>query len=97
MFTGRSVCSLGIDYYNPGHAILSPEVESLAEILEGAGYRTVAYADHPFFFSGDQRVSLVRGFAQFSVISEFGSYSSHTNVGTPGKRGRAPHHPHGHA
>jgi hypothetical protein len=42
----------------------------------------VVYADHPFFFHRDQRVSLVRGFAQFSVIADFGTYSSYTNVGT---------------
>jgi arylsulfatase A-like enzyme len=84
MFTGRSVCSLGVDYYNPGHMMLPTEAQSLAEVLAGVGYQTVAYADHPFFYSGDQRASLVRGFAQFSVVSEFGSYSSHTNVGTPG-------------
>jgi arylsulfatase A-like enzyme len=84
MFTGRSVCDLGIDYYNPGHTILSPEVPSLAEILGAAGYQTVAYADHPFFYGGDLKLSLVRGFAQFSVIAEFANYSSYTNVGTPG-------------
>jgi arylsulfatase A-like enzyme len=83
MFTGRSVCSLGTDYYNPGYTMLSPAVLSLAEILGAAGYQTVAYADHPFFYSGDPKVSLVRGFAQWSVIAEFGSYSSYTNVGTP--------------
>jgi arylsulfatase A-like enzyme len=83
MFTGRSVCSLGTDYYNPGYTMLSPAVLSLAEILGAAGYQTVAYADHPFFFSGDPKVSLIRGFAQWSVIAEFGSYSSYTNVGTP--------------
>jgi arylsulfatase A-like enzyme len=84
MFTGRSVCDLGIDYYNPGHTILSPEVPSLAEILGAAGYQTVAYADHPFFYGGDPKASLVRGFAQFSVITEFANYSSYTNVGTLG-------------
>jgi arylsulfatase A-like enzyme len=83
MFTGRSVCSLGNDYYNPGYTMLSPAFPSLAEILAGAGYHTVAYADHPFFYSGDPKMSLVRGFAQWSVIAEFGSYSSQTNVGTP--------------
>jgi arylsulfatase A-like enzyme len=82
MFTGRSVCSLGNDYYNPGYTMLSPAFPSLAEILAGAGYRTVAWADHPFFYSGDPKVSLIRGFAQWSVIAEFGSYSSYTNVGT---------------
>jgi arylsulfatase A-like enzyme len=84
MFTGRSVCSLGTDYYNPGYTMLSPAVPSLAEILAAAGYQTVAYADHPFFYSGDPKVSLVRGFAQWSVIAEFASYTSYTNVGTPG-------------
>jgi hypothetical protein len=84
MFTGRSVCDLGIDYYNPGHTLVSPEVPSLAEILGAAGYQTVAYADHPFFYGGDLKLSLVRGFTQFSVIAEFANYSSYTNVGTPG-------------
>ena len=86
MFTGRSVCDLGIDYYNPGHLMLSRNAPTLAEILAKAGYRTIAYADHPFFYSGDPQRSLVRGFAQFSVISDFVNYAAVTNVGTPGGR-----------
>jgi arylsulfatase A-like enzyme len=84
MFSGRSVCELGIDFYNPGYAAFDASHLSLAEALGMAGYQTVAWADHPYFFNRDTRVSLIRGFEQFDVINDFERYASHTNVGTPG-------------
>src|SRR5262245_50643213 len=85
IFSGRSVCELGIDYYNPGYASFDDSFLSLAEILSWAGYRTVAYADHPYFYNRNTRVSLVRGFELFNVIGDFERYASHVNVRTGGR------------
>ena len=84
MFSGRSVCDLGIDFYNPGHASFDDSFLSLAEVLGWAGYQTIAWADHPYFFAGDTRFSLIRGFEQFDVVNDFQRYGSNTNVGTRG-------------
>jgi arylsulfatase A-like enzyme len=84
IFSGLSVCELGIDYYNRGFAAFDDTVLSLAEILRHAGYQTVAYPDHPFFYNGTPEISLVRGFDQFNVINDFQKYLSHTNVASPG-------------
>jgi arylsulfatase A-like enzyme len=83
IFSGLSVCELGIDYYNTGFQSFSTAFLSLAEILGIAGYRTVAYADHPFFSNQDPRVSLLRGFQQFSVFTDLARYADYTNLGTP--------------
>ena len=82
MFSGLSVCELGDDYYNPGWASLPRGFLSLPEILGTAGYQTVAYADHPYFYNSHADVSLIRGFEQFNVISDFERYPSATNVAT---------------
>lgn len=82
MFSGRSVCELGIDFYNPGYSAFDDSFPSLAEVLSRAGYQTVAWADHPYFFNRETRFSLLRGFQQFDVINDFERYASYTNVGT---------------
>jgi arylsulfatase A-like enzyme len=83
IFSGLSVCELGDDYYNPGVHSFPDGFLSLAEILKLAGYRTVAYADHPYFYNQSPRSSLVRGFDLFNVTADFERYASYTNVGTP--------------
>jgi arylsulfatase A-like enzyme len=85
MFSGRSVCDLGTDHYNPGYASFDDSFLSLAEILSWAGYKTVAYADHPYFYNRNLKVSLVRGFELFNVIGDFERYASHANVRTRGR------------
>lgn len=82
MFSGRSVCELGIDFYNPGYAAFDDGSLSLAEVLSWAGYQTIAWADHPYFFNRDTRSSLIRGFEQFDVINDYQRYGAYTNVGT---------------
>lgn len=82
MFSGRTVCELGIDFYNPGYAAFDDGSHSLAEVLGWAGYQTIAWADHPYFFNRDTRISLIRGFEQFDVINDFERYGAYTNVGT---------------
>jgi len=82
LFSGRSVCELGIDFYNPGYASFDDGFLSLAEILGWAGYQTSAWADHPYFYNSDTRFSLIRGFQQFDVVNDFQRYGSYTNVGT---------------
>ena len=84
IFSGLSVCELGNDYYNPGWSAFPSGVLSLAEILKLAGYHTIAYPDHPYFYNSHETVSLIRGFEQFNVISDYESYTSSTNVGTKG-------------
>jgi len=85
MFSGLPIGALDIDYYSEGWGHFSAEFDSLAEILQQAGYHTIAWADHPYFFRGDVETSLVRGFESFSVIRDFKkTYATHTNVGTPG-------------
>lgn len=85
IFSGLSVCQLGIDLYNAGVRGFGRQFLSLAEILAVAGYRTVAYADHPHFYAENREASLIRGFQQFSVVSDFKRYGTHTNVGTNGR------------
>jgi arylsulfatase A-like enzyme len=84
MFSGLSVCELGIGHYNPGFAAFPTSFLSLAEILSLTGYRTIAYADHPFFHARNRDVSLLRGFEQASVIVDFERYGELTNVATGG-------------
>jgi arylsulfatase A-like enzyme len=91
IFSGLSVCELGNDYYNPGWSAFPSGVLSLAEILKLAGYHTVAYPDHPYFYNSHEDVALVRGFEQFNVISDFETYTSATNIGAPA--GRVVHEP----
>ena len=91
MFSGLSVCELGNDYYNPGWTAMPAGFLSLPEVLKLAGYETVAYPDHPYFYNSHEDVSLIRGFERFNVISDFESYTSATNVATPG--GRVVHEP----
>jgi arylsulfatase A-like enzyme len=82
IFTGLSSCDLGIDHYNPGFASLSPDVLTLAEILNLSGYQTLASADHPFFFNAKYDLSLVRGFAKIDVVTNFSNYELVSNMGT---------------
>jgi arylsulfatase A-like enzyme len=84
IFSGLSTCELGLDYYNPGFSTFEGGFLSLAEILRAAGYHTVAWADHPFFYNGRVETSLVRGFEQFNVVNDFSTFASHTNVADPG-------------
>ncbi len=83
IFSGLSVCELGDDCYNPGVHSFPDHFLSLAEVLRLAGYRTTAYADHPYFVNRDPRLSLIRGFDLYNVITDFERYPSFTNVGTP--------------
>ena len=91
MFSGLSVCELGNDYYNPGWSALPAGFLSLPEILKAAGYHTIAYPDHPYFYNSHEEVSLIRGFEQFNVISDYERYTSSTNVDTPS--GKVVHEP----
>lgn len=83
MFSGRSVCDLGCDLYRPGWGAFPVRFTSLAQILSRAGYRTIAYADHPFFHFRKTARSLVRGFDLFSVVMDFNRFSVQTNVDSP--------------
>jgi len=91
IFSGLSVCELGDDYYNPGVHSFPDQFLSLAEVLRLAGYRTAAWADHPYFLSRDPRRSLIRGFDLYDVITDFERYPSFTNVGTPRGKGAIRH------
>jgi arylsulfatase A-like enzyme len=86
IFSGLSVCELGIDYYNPGVFAFDDSFLSLAQILGASGYRTIAYADHPYFFHQKVDLSLVRGFQQFDVTNDYEDYASFTNIATPSGR-----------
>ncbi len=83
IFSGRSVCDLGIDYYNPGYNSFSDDFLSLAEILGRAGYHTVAYPDHPVFYNANIPTALIRGFEQFNVVNDFKDFGCYTNINTP--------------
>lgn len=96
MFSGLTVFDLGIDLYQAGFASFSDRFLSLAEILRVAGYHTIAYPDHPYFYisspyyKDNVNTSLIRGFEHFNVIGDFtNGYGSYTNVGT--KKGRIVH------
>ncbi len=86
MFSGMTIGELGNDLYNPGYSTFPSVFLSLAEILSFAGYHTIAYADHPYFynqFNPEDDVSMMRGFQQFNVIGDFKfGYASHTNIST---------------
>ena len=82
MFSGLSVGELGIDYYSKGFGSFSTEFRSLAEILRSSGYRTISYADHPYFYHRDRETSLMRGFERFSVVRDFEEFACYSNVGT---------------
>lgn len=90
VFSGLSVCDLGNDLFTPQWATFPDHSSSLAEILNLAGYRTVAFADHPFFYGqnpsqiGQMSLSLLRGFELFSVVNDFGRFGVRTNIGTAG-------------
>src|SRR5262249_39784314 len=97
MFSGLSVCELGNDFYTPALASFPSHFLSLAEILRIAGYRTIAYPDHPYFYNEwtpegrqvvarETRSSLVRGFDLFNVVNDFSKYGSYTNIGTKSSR-----------
>jgi arylsulfatase A-like enzyme len=87
MFSGLSVCQLGIDRYSPSFISFRGPFLSLAEALALSGYRTIAYADHPYFFNNrDPGASLIRGFSHVNVVNDFERYASYTNVGTRGGR-----------
>ena len=92
MFSGLSVCELGNDVFTSAWATFPNHFLSLAEILSLAGYRTVSFADHPFFYGlnpghgGELAFSLLRGFELFSVVNDFGRFGVRTNVGTEGGR-----------
>ncbi len=90
IFSGLTICELGIDYYNPGFSSFPDHFLSLAEILKSAGYHTIAYPDHPFFYSENIRKSLIRGFEQFNVVGDFERYGSYSNIGS--KAGEIEHH-----
>src|SRR5262245_47771823 len=81
IFSGLSVCQLGIDIYNAGFTGFGTHFRSLAEILALAGYHTVAYADHPYFYSANRETTLIRGFEHFNVVTDFKRYGTQTNVG----------------
>jgi hypothetical protein len=51
-----------------------------------AGYKTVAYPDHPYFYNHNANVSLIRGFEKFNVINDYETYASYTNIGTEAGR-----------
>ncbi len=82
MFSGLSVCELGNDYYNRGWASFPHGFLSLAEILRYAGYQTIAYPDHPYFYNSNLDLSLMRGFEQFNVVTDYERYTSATNIHT---------------
>jgi len=86
IFSGFSIGELGNDLYNPGYSIFPSEFLSLAEIFSFAGYHTIAYADHPYFYNQynpADDLSLMRGFQQFNVIGDFThGYASHSNIST---------------
>jgi arylsulfatase A-like enzyme len=90
MFSGLSVCELGDGVFSLEWASFPTGFLSLAEILAAAGYRTVMFADHPFFYGlnvrhgEDRSYSLLRGFQLFSVVNDFGRFGVHTNIGTEG-------------
>ncbi len=88
MFTGLSVCELGNDIYSRGFQSFQPDTRSLAELLHAAGYRTFAFPDHPYFYAGSIRASLVRGFERFSVINGHGRLGTLSNVGAKGTQPR---------
>jgi hypothetical protein len=97
MFSGLSVCDLGNDLFSPDWASFPNHFLSLAEVLSLAGYRTVAFPDHPFFYGlsprhgGDMAHSLLRGFQQFSVVNDFGRFGVRTNIGTQGGKVEVTH------
>ncbi|MCH7565899.1 MAG: TonB-dependent receptor, partial [Gemmatimonadetes bacterium] len=81
MFSGLSVCELGNDYFNDGFSTFPDHFRSLAEILQLAGYRTIALPDHPYFYDPENPDrSLMRGFQHFDVITDFQSYGGYTNI-----------------
>ncbi len=84
LFSGLTVCDLGVEHYNPGFGSFRRDFLSLAEILRLSGYRTMAWADHPFFLSNDIDLSLVRGFEFFDVVMDFEEQWSYSNVSSGG-------------
>ncbi len=85
IFSGLSVRDLGIDLYQPGYNVYPKTFLSLPEILRLTGYRTIAYADHPYFLGNDMNTSLIRGFKYYSIIRDFRrGFATRTNVASRG-------------
>jgi arylsulfatase A-like enzyme len=82
LFTGYSVFDLRNDTFQKNIPILPPEFPTVAELLSKEGYLTIAYPDHPYFYSGNPTISLVKGFQYFNIITDFFNYTSITNIGT---------------
>jgi arylsulfatase A-like enzyme len=93
MFSGLSICEIGNDYFNEGFATFPNHFRSLAEILQLAGYRTIALPDHPYFYDPQNpQLSLMRGFEHFDAITDFQHYGGYTNIGTSAANTEQ-HHP----
>lgn len=82
-FTGFRIFDLQNDYYQPHYNTLPSNIPTLSSLLGGIGYRTIAYADHPFFYSGSVENSLIRDFDLFNVVMDFSDFETLTNVGEP--------------
>lgn len=66
MFTGFANHQLGVDFLQPNHLVIDPNVRTIAELLFDHGYYTVSYPDHPYF--GPVSASLTRGFERFDIL-----------------------------
>jgi arylsulfatase A-like enzyme len=81
-FTGLRIFDLQVDYFQESKSKLPKNLPTLAGILRKFGYLTLAYPDHPYFYSGHVSNSLIKDFDYFNAIMNFRDYASLTNVGT---------------
>lgn len=85
-FTGLRIFDLKTDINQKNYSKLPKQIPTLARIFKRFGYLTVAYPDHPYFYSGYVNNSLIKDFDYFNVIMNFKDYASKTNVGTKGRK-----------
>jgi phosphoglycerol transferase MdoB-like AlkP superfamily enzyme len=71
VMSGRSADTIGLDRFNPYHALALRPLISLASRLRAAGYRTVCVHPHDRNFYGRNRVMPCLGFDEFLGLEAF--------------------------
>jgi hypothetical protein len=71
VLTGAPPEQLGLDAYNPYHALARRPLPSLASVLKAAGYRTVCVHPYARTFYGRHRVMPALGFDAFHGLEAF--------------------------
>ena len=83
MFSGLRVSTLQNDFTQENSGTFPDLCISVAELLDNLGYLTIAFPDHPYFYSGSNENTLIRGFRYFDIVMNYIDFEVVTNIGTP--------------